>query len=82
MDHGPLILFDEREHVFDKFYRLHSSKHVSGTGLGLSTSKAMIGANGGRLWVKPRPEEGNAFVFTLPIRGNQPQSVPAEPEGK
>lgn len=79
-DHAPTIPPDEREHVFDKFYRLRSSRHVSGTGLGLSICKAMIEAHWGTLRVEPVPDGGNTFVFTLPFGGAQPTSIPAEPE--
>jgi two-component system, OmpR family, sensor histidine kinase KdpD len=78
-DAGPSIADDDRERIFDKFYRLRSSMHVSGTGLGLSISRAMIEAHGGSLWVEPGPKGGNAFTFSLPI-GTQPESVPAQPE--
>ncbi len=79
-DHAPPIPPGEREHVFDKFYRLRSSRHVSGTGLGLSICKAMIEAHGGKLRAEPGPDGGNTFVFTLPFGGAQPPSIPAEPE--
>jgi two-component system, OmpR family, sensor histidine kinase KdpD len=66
-DRGPVIPMQEREHVFDKFYRLHSLKHVSGTGLGLSICKGIIEAHGGKIWVDSPSEYGNRFTFSLPI---------------
>lgn len=80
LDSGPPVPESDRERIFDKFYRLRSSRHVTGTGLGLSISKAMIEAQGGRLWVEAGPGSGNAFIFTLPLGATQPPSLPAQPE--
>jgi two-component system sensor histidine kinase KdpD len=66
-DPGPPIPKTEREHVFDKFHRLHSSKHASGTGLGLSICKGIVEAHGGNIWVDSSPEYGNKFTFSLPL---------------
>lgn len=72
-DTGPAIPKAEQEHVFDKFYRLHSSKHVSGTGLGLSICKGIIEAHGGKIWLDSSPEYGNRFIFSLPVVGEFPE---------
>lgn len=54
-------------HVFDKFYRAHSSKNsVGGTGLGLYLCKAIVDAHGGSIWVKSKEGEGSTFGFSLP----------------
>ena len=66
-DLGPPIPKAEWEHVFDKFYRLHSTKYISGTGLGLSICKGIIEAHGGNIWVDSSPEYGNRFTFSLPL---------------
>jgi two-component system sensor histidine kinase KdpD len=66
-DPGPPIPKIEQEHVFDKFYRLHSSKHASGTGLGLSICKGIVEAHGGNIWVDSSAEYGNRFTFSLPV---------------
>ena len=66
-DPGPPIPAAEREHVFDKFHRLHSSSQAGGTGLGLSICKGIIEAHGGAIWVDSSPEYGNRFTFSLPL---------------
>jgi two-component system sensor histidine kinase KdpD len=76
-DSGPGIAPEDRERVFDKFYRLYAPEHVSGTGLGLSICKAFIEAHGGRIWVEPNPEGGSLFIFSLPL---ETQPVVREPE--
>ncbi|MBA4389798.1 MAG: histidine kinase [Syntrophus sp. (in: bacteria)] len=81
-DSGSPIPAGDHLRIFDKFYRLHSSKHMTGTGLGLSICKGIIEAHGGKIWAEPGPlaETGNRFIFTLPIEGDQPNSVPIERE--
>ena len=44
-DHGPGIAPKEAEHIFDPFY----STKGSGLGVGLSISRAIVEAHGGRL---------------------------------
>ena len=70
-DLGPPIPAKERERVFDKFYRIHSTRQIGGTGLGLSICKGIVEAHGGRIWVKPNRGYGNEFTFSLPT-GNRP----------
>jgi len=53
--------------LFKKFYRSHKSRTgVSGTGLGLYLSKAIIDAHGGNIWVKSQVDKGSTFGFDLP----------------
>jgi two-component system, LuxR family, sensor kinase FixL len=40
-----------------------------GMGIGLSVSRAIVEAHGGRLWVEPNPGGGSVFRFTLPVAG-------------
>jgi two-component system sensor histidine kinase KdpD len=73
-DRGPGLDEDERESVFDKFYRSSrvSSDRGRGAGLGLAICKAIIQAHGGRIWAENREGGGTRFVFTLPIDAKPP----------
>lgn len=63
-------------HVFDKFYRAHSSKNsVGGTGLGLYLCRAIVQAHGGQIWVNSKEGQGSTFGFTLPIYSNVADQV-------
>ncbi|MEP6714882.1 MAG: ATP-binding protein [Terriglobia bacterium] len=64
---GGRIPADERERIFDKFYRGASNRsRVEGTGLGLAIAKAIAEAHGGTIWLDNEPD-GPAFRFSLPL---------------
>lgn len=60
-DNGPGIAAVQLPHLFEPF---HSSKE-SGMGLGLSISRTIVEAHGGRLWAQASPLGGAAFHLTL-----------------
>lgn len=62
-DSGPGIPQDSLAHIFQPFF----TTKADGMGMGLSISRTIIEAHGGRLWAENRPEGGAAFRFTLPI---------------
>lgn len=52
--------------LFEKFARNHRTRgSVSGTGLGLYLSKAIISAHSGQIWASSKEGEGSTFGFTL-----------------
>ncbi len=54
--------------LFSKFYRSHRSRQtVSGTGLGLYISKAIIQSHGGQIGLKSTEGKGSIFTFSVPI---------------
>ena len=58
-DTGIGIPSDELPRIFDDFYRGMKAEEVSGAGIGLSVSKKIIEAHGGRIWAEsPNPETG------------------------
>ncbi|MBV9791827.1 MAG: DUF4118 domain-containing protein [Chloroflexi bacterium] len=73
-DAGPGIPADERERIFDKFYRLGQAETAQGgTGLGLAICKYWVEAHGGQIWTEPRSGGGAIFRFTLPLDSAGPQ---------
>jgi signal transduction histidine kinase len=81
-DTGIGIAPEDREHIFDKFYRvgsadLHSTGQIkfkgAGTGLGLAIAKGIIEAMGGKIWAESQGHDevnfpGSTFHIRLPIK--------------
>lgn len=67
-DDGPGIPPDEREKIFDPFYRLDRSRDraTGGFGLGLSIARKAVALHGGSLRAEGSPLGGARFVITLP----------------
>ncbi len=70
IDTGPGIPPEERQKIFDKFYQLSdiSTRQQGGSGLGLSISKSIVEAHGGKLWIDDGTQgKGSNFQFVLPL---------------
>lgn len=67
-DDGPGIPVEEREHVFEPFYRLDRSRDraTGGFGLGLSIARKAVGLHGGTVQVSGSELGGARFVVVVP----------------
>jgi two-component system sensor histidine kinase KdpD len=64
---GSLIAPEEKEKIFQRFYRSPGSDHrASGTGIGLSVVKRITEAHRGRVWVTSDQQSGTTFFLALP----------------
>jgi two-component system sensor histidine kinase KdpD len=64
---GSFIPAEERDKVFQRFYRSPGSEHrAAGTGIGLSVVRRITEAHQGRTWVTSDPDNGTTFFLTLP----------------
>jgi two-component system sensor histidine kinase KdpD len=79
-DRGPGIAAEDRERIFDRFYRGRKDREDggAGSGLGLTICRGIVTAHGGRIWVDPREGGGTCVRFTLPLSGAPPAGLPAE----
>jgi two-component system, OmpR family, sensor histidine kinase KdpD len=80
-DHGSGIPSGDEERIFDKFYRA-APAGTSGVGLGLTVSRGIIAAHGGRIWAENRPGGGAVFRFTLSLERDERQVVDERTEGQ
>lgn len=72
LDTGPGI----PQTVLDRLYEPFSStKGSGGMGVGLTISRRIIEAHGGRIWAENRAEGGAAFRFTVPALKDQQQGA-------
>jgi len=67
-DHGVGVPEEERDRIFDRFYRATNVQGVteSGIGLGLYICRRIVEAHAGRIWVEPAPGGGSTFVVSIP----------------
>ena len=67
-DQGVGIPADQRERIFERFYRVDAarSRDTGGTGLGLSIVKHVAIDHGGEVVVRSREGEGSTFTLRLP----------------
>ena len=67
-DQGIGIEDDDRDRVFERFYRVDParSRHTGGSGLGLSIVKHVVQNHGGDVRVWSQPGNGSTFTIRLP----------------
>nr|BEK63229.1 HAMP domain-containing sensor histidine kinase [Kitasatospora purpeofusca] len=65
-DHGPGIGPEERDAVFDRFYRGAGTQSTPGSGLGLAIVHDLVTADGGTVFAGTGPGGGAEVGFTLP----------------
>lgn len=69
-DTGPGIAAEDRERIFERFYRGGQSVETTSNtaGLGLSSARRVVALHGGELTATQRPTGGTEFAFSLPRR--------------
>lgn len=65
-DFGPGLTDEDRERVFERFYRAQGTRSIAGTGLGLSIARALAQWHGGSLTVCNAEGGGALFTLVLP----------------
>lgn len=80
-DAGPGIPPEDRQRIFERFFRRGSElrRETQGVGLGLAIVRHIVSAHRGRVWVDDTPGAGACFVIELPCgEFSDGQSIPAE----
>jgi signal transduction histidine kinase len=77
-DHGPGVPAEERQYIFDPFFRgqRHVKDQIHGTGLGLNLVKRIIEGHGGTVSLREKSGPGAEFIVRLP---GAPSSVVLAP---
>ena len=71
-DRGTGLTGDQLDKIFQPFY----TTKRDGLGMGLSISRSIIEAHGGRLWAKNNAEHrGATFSFTVPVEGERNKGI-------
>jgi signal transduction histidine kinase len=67
-DSGPGVADEERERIFEPFWRGDAARapSVGGAGLGLAIARGLIDAQNGRIWAEAPTRGGTRICFALP----------------
>ncbi len=83
-DTGEGIPAADLPHVFDRFYQVDKSRQRSqreGAGLGLTITRGIIEAHGGRIWVESQEGAGTTFSTWLPALTSDASTITARRRG-
>jgi two-component system sensor histidine kinase MprB len=64
-DHGPGIAAEDRERIFDRFYRAPAARSLPGSGLGLAIVREVAEAHGGTVTAEDAPGGGAILRLSL-----------------
>jgi len=72
-DDGIGIPPEDREKVFERFYRAGNRSEVNapGTGLGLAIAREVVDKHGGKIWLESELGKGTTFHFVVPAAGRE-----------
>ncbi len=73
-DNGPGISQEERNKIFEKFFRGKSSRRIPGTGLGLYLVKHTVEMHSGKIELSSSSSNGAQFEVTFPRKGDKSDS--------
>ena len=69
LDEASTLSVEDRERVFERFYRSKDGRGdvASGSGLGLAIARWAVGLHGGAIRIEPRAPSGNTFIAEFPL---------------
>jgi signal transduction histidine kinase len=66
-DRGIGIPADERERIFEPFFRASNAASRSGMGMGLFVTQQILARHDGRIWFESVEGKGSTFYIALPV---------------
>jgi signal transduction histidine kinase len=71
-DTGIGMTEEEKQKLFQEFFRVKNekTKHITGSGLGLSIAKKVIDLYNGKITVETEPDQGTTFQVQFPIKSD------------
>ncbi|HYF14233.1 MAG TPA: ATP-binding protein [Phycisphaerales bacterium] len=77
IDNGIGIKEEERELVFEKFYRSKDARiaAIGGTGIGLALARQVVRMHGGDITLKSELDKGSTFTLSVPTRAQQQRAA-------
>ena len=78
-DNGTGVAMDERDRIFDRFYRGEAARHrrADGSGLGLAIAAWVVRRHGGRIEVGDSDSGGARFTVRLPAQNPRGELISA-----
>ncbi|MGE0636852.1 MAG: PAS domain S-box protein [Bacteroidia bacterium] len=70
-DHGIGIPEEEKQHMFERFFRAKNATNIGGTGLGLNIVKKYAELLNGEITFDSKAGEGSVFTIEIPISANK-----------
>ncbi|MGL5021584.1 MAG: sensor histidine kinase [Mycoplasmatales bacterium] len=69
VDNGPGLTLEQKEKIFNRFYRTDVSRarHSGGSGLGLAIVKEFISLHNGSIYVHSELDIGSEFIVEIPV---------------
>jgi two-component system sensor histidine kinase MprB len=74
-DEGPGIAPEDRDHVFERFWRSDESRAMPGSGLGLAIVDQVVGRHAGTVVPSASPAGGTRMTVTIPGSVDAPVGV-------
>jgi signal transduction histidine kinase len=68
-DRGRGIAPDEREKIFEPYYRARNSRGVHGAGIGLYVARKFVENHSGTIQIHGALNAGTSVTITLPVAG-------------
>jgi len=68
-DTGIGVPDEQKQRIFERFFRAENARKVDtqGSGLGLYLAKNIVEAHGGKIWFESQENKGATFTFSIPI---------------